>query len=463
MKQYFKISIILCVFLNIFYSNGQQINALRSLDDNEALAVDTTDWKIHRVIKDIKLKKDNLNPSVSFGGEIKEQMRSYKNMSFGDVKPGARDHDIYLQERYMIHADLRLNKNLRFFGQLHSNHIWGKDNISPEVDHDNLGVMQAFIDLNFNIHNPIVFRLGRQDLSFGSERMIGTRDGPSIRQTFDGARITVGLQKATGDFLVAQPVSYRFGVFDNKRNKSVLIYASYWTIPVANHSLIDFYYIGNSLKNLMFAGDTATETRHSVGLRFSNSVSPLYYDAEVIYQFGNFGTNTIMAWQISSIIGYRWNELSLKPRIQFKEGVISGDKQSGDGIINNFRPISARPPVNDLLPAGPSNIVVISPEAEITVFKGMTFALRYLAVWRLNRNDGMYSGDVKTMTRIADAPGLQLGKFIASGFVAQFAYVVNKHFTITAYGGHFFAGEYIINTGKGENNSSFSSILSYKF
>lgn len=125
---------------------GQQINSLRSLDNNKALAEDTTDWKINRVIKNLQFRQYG-NTILSFGGEVREQLRYYSNMSFGDVKTGTNDHDVFLLQRYMIHADFRLNKNLRLFGQLNSNHVWGKDNISPEVDRDDLGVMQAFVDL----------------------------------------------------------------------------------------------------------------------------------------------------------------------------------------------------------------------------------------------------------------------------------------------------------------------------
>lgn len=292
---------------------------------------------------------------------------------------------------------------------------------------------------------------------------MGVRDGPSIRQVFDGVRFSVQLRKARGDFFIIQPVSYQYKVFDNIRNKNTLIYSSYWTIPVSNNNILDIYYFGNKLENFKFGNDTADESRNSLGLRFSNNINAFYYDAEITYQFGKFGVNKIVAYQIGAIAGYRWPELNLRPRVQFRESIMSENRLEAGGIINTFRPVSARPPVNDMVPVGPANIIVISPEGEITIYKGMTLVLRYLATWRLSEHDGIYSGDAKIMIRKPDEPGNNQGKLITKGMVAEIAYNINKHLNLVISGGHFIAGEYIVNTGKGEPISAFSLRTTYKF
>lgn len=463
MKQYLKTGIIIYLICISSLLKGQQIGDLRYLDNNKALAEDTTDCKIIRSIKEIGLTKNHVYSSLSIGGELREQFRYFGNMNFGDVRPGTMDHDIYLYHRFLLHADLRLNKNFRLFGQLNSNHITGKDNITPEIDRDDLGLMQAFIDFQFNMPKTIQLRFGRQELSFGSERILGTRSGPNIRQSFDGARITLVLKKVKGDFFVVQPVSYKIKVFDNIRDKSSLVYSSYWTVPVMKRSVLDLYYFGAQLKKLSFANDTATENRHSIGMRFSNNISSLYYDAEFVYQFGNFGINQIRAWQISSHIGYRWTELSFKPRVQLREVVISGDKIANDGFINTFRAISARPPINDMVQCGPANVILISPEAQISISNKVTLSLIYYQAYRYSKNDGLYTPDVKVMTRKADETGVNNGKLITKGAVLQTAYIMNKHFSITLALGYFKPGIYINNIGKGENLEALSLNASYKF
>jgi hypothetical protein len=75
----------------------------------------------------------------------------------------------------------------------------------------------------------------------------------------------------------------------------------------------------------------------------------------------------------------------------------------------------------------------------------------------------MYTMDVKTLARKADDANNTLGKSIAKGVVGEFNYVINQHFSLALVGGHFFAGNYIINTGKGENNTACSFRFIYKF
>jgi hypothetical protein len=177
------------------FAQQSQIGTLRPLDDNHALAADSADWKVHRIIKELPLDKKESGTLLSIGGEIREQIRLYNHVNFGDVDSGISDQDFYLQQRYLLHVNLRANRFLRFFTQFNSCFATGKNVINPQVDVDELGIMQAFVDLNARLPFPVQLRLGRQEFFFGQERILGVRDGPTVRQTFDGARLTLGLKK----------------------------------------------------------------------------------------------------------------------------------------------------------------------------------------------------------------------------------------------------------------------------
>ena len=127
---------------------AQDINNLRPLDNNQALRADTSDWKPHRVIKNMRLSAKNPAINLSLGGEIREQVRYYNRVNYGDVDSGTPNTDLFLMQRYMLHANLQLGKHIRFFSQLVSGMVNGKNTIL-EVDKDLLGVLQAFADLKF--------------------------------------------------------------------------------------------------------------------------------------------------------------------------------------------------------------------------------------------------------------------------------------------------------------------------
>ncbi|MCU0407561.1 MAG: alginate export family protein [Bacteroidales bacterium] len=441
-----------------FEAGGQGINnILRSLDDNHLLATDTTDWKVFRKIKEIPLTRKNDPVLISLGGELREQLRLYNHLNYGDADP---DKDVYLLQRYLAHADLSVSRNLRFFSQLNSTHVSWKNSVGLN-DRDYLGVMQLFTDFSIpELHSRL--RFGRQELFFGAERILGTRDGPNNRQTYDGLRYTLNLPKATGDFLIVHPVAFKPGFFDNSGMKSFLIVSGYWTLFPKNKRTLEVYYFGTNRKVPSEGAYAETETRHSFGARGNQTTGSVYYDVEATLQLGSREENNIYGWHMTSIVGHKWKNSHLLPKLQLKGAVYSGNKDSTDNQINTFYPISAKPPVNDMLPVGPSNIFLLVPEGEIKA-KNLTIMLRYFLIWRVRRTDGLYSIDLERMVRPPDKPGEDNGHYTAGGPVAEINYTANKHFSVSVQSGYFVPGVYVKSTGAGKDLQSMILKVYYRF
>ncbi len=442
--------------------SAQDIDNLRPLDNNQALRADTSDWKPHRVIKNMQLSAKNPDINLSLGGEIREQVRYYNRMNYGDVDSGTPNTDLFLMQRYMLHANLQLGKHIRFFSQLVSGMVNGKNTIL-QVDKDVLGVLQAFADLNFSAPFPMQFRLGRQELSFGADRMLGVRDGRVLRQSYDGLRYTLSLKKITGDLFVVYPVQYDFGSFDNSTNTGNLIYSAYWTMPLSRNTMLDLYYFGNNRKDVLIGNDIADEDRHSFGLRLSRSKGPFLYDAEAVWQTGFYDNLAIRAWQLLGTVGYRWQDTRLKPRLGVRIFAASGDRDSTDGQLNLFRPVSARSPLHDLVPMGAANVALLSLEGDIMLTRKTQFNLRYYTLRRVSGNDGLYASDMAFMTREPDRNGVENGLKIATGIVTEIIHKAGKHFEIILYGGYFRPGEYLKNTGQGMNMGIMALKATYRF
>jgi hypothetical protein len=458
-----EIIILLLLFSWNMLAQPQDISILRYQDNNQALASDTNDIPFHRKIKMIPLAKDNSDSYLSFGGEIRGQVRGSDKINFGDVKAGAADHELFFVQRYMLHMDVQANKHFRVFAQITSNHIQNKKEPAREIERDDLDIMQAFVELRFDPGLPLCLRLGRQDLLVGSERMIGTREGPSIRQSFDGARFSFTSPTFKSDFFIVRPVITEFGIFDDAPNPAELDYGAYSNYMVAKNRFMDIYYLGAHRNNALYANDTANENRHSLGVRYCMNGSPFFLDAEATYQFGKFGDQSIHAWQVSSFLGYQWSSLLLKPQLRFAEFIFSGDQHALDGRINTFRPIAAKPPAGDLLSIGPANAIIISPDAEITLPNHLSFNLRYQAAWRFSTRDGLYTPNVKVMYRDLDSPGEYNRKFYLQGITVEINYLINKHFSFNCTAGYFMPEAYAMNTGQGNDLKALSTKVSYKF
>jgi hypothetical protein len=67
------------------------------------------------------------------------------------------------------------------------------------------------------------------------------------------------------------------------------------------------------------------------------------------------------------------------------------------------------------------------------------------------------------MLRETDEPGKELGKAISQGPALELMYTPNKHVAVWIYYGYLIAGEYIHNTGEGNNMQAFSFRAAYKF
>lgn len=462
MKKFiFLIINIICIISPYSMLMGQYINYnLRTLDNNSAISADSTEMSFYRNIKQIPLSKKSNSPKLSLGGEIREQIRSFNPINWGDVPEGQNENDTYLNQRYMLHADLILNKTFRVFTQLNSNLTLGKD-LATGIDRDDLGIMQGFLEINFKPAH-MSFRAGRQELSYGAERMISTRDGPNVRQHFDGLRYLIHLKRITADFLVVRPVTYNIGVFDNSTNKNNLVYGTYVSTVLKKDNVLDLYYLRNDLKAMHVYTDTVNESRNSFGARLSKSKGSFFYDLETTWQTGTYGNSKLSAFHITSILGYRWNN-PLNLRFQIKGAVYSGNADSTGEEYHYFRPVSARPPVTVMAPIGPANIILFAPESEIKVMENVGLVFRYFAVWRYSKNDGIYNTSMNRMMREADEPGNIKGTFITSGANAQIDYYVNRHLILSVSPGYFAAKEYISNTGAGKDNKVLFATAWYRF
>jgi hypothetical protein len=457
--------IFLLIALGTYLSplSAQDMNYnLRSLDNNAALRADTNDHKINRAIKNIPLSATNPYTNLSIGGEIREQLRMYQHVNYGDVDSGVNDNDVYLLQRYLLHADLHLGRHLRFFGQLNSNHATAKNTVA-HIDRDVIGVLQAFADINTWGRIPMRLRMGRQELSYGVERILGTRDGANVRQSFDGLRYTLTFKKSVADFFVVYPMYYDFGYFDNSTNKDIVIYSGLWSIPVNRFGTLELYFIGNDRKMAYCRNDSAKENRQSFGIRLNKYSGIFYYDAEAIGQTGIYGNSPIRAWQLSAVAGLRWRDLRMEPRVQVRVAGASGDLDSTDRKMNLFRPIATRSPINDLIPVGFANIGVFTVEGEIKIVRGLHFGLGYYAVRRLSPNDGSYTSDVTHMVREPDNNGIEKGIHVAKGVVSEFNYAASKHCSILLLMGYFVPGNYVSCTGEGKTQSAASLKVTYRF
>src|SRR4029077_9395494 len=165
-------------------------------------------------IQFIPLSAEGEDRFLSLGFWIRERGEYVSNPNWSNTSHG----NAYLMQRYFLHADLHLDDRFRFFGELASSLINGRNGgPRPGVDEETIYVHQGFFDLGLwnSGHDSLTLRAGRQEAALGSENLVSTRDGRNIRRSLDGARRTWVKGEWTVDLLALRPVLDNIGYFDD--------------------------------------------------------------------------------------------------------------------------------------------------------------------------------------------------------------------------------------------------------
>jgi hypothetical protein len=425
--------------------NTVSFKPLRYDEDYSTLKVDSnSNWYQH--LKKVSLP-GNENSYLSFGGDIRYQYFSVQNEDWGDA---GTDHDSYLLSRFLLHADIHAGRHFRTFVQLQSSLANGKSGTSP-LDENPLELHQAFFDINIApLHkNKITLRLGRQELAYGSQRLVSVREGPNNRQSFDGLKALLVSGNHKADLFFSHHVKAKKDLFDDGFNKDSKFWGMYLTkkaFPFLGN--VDFYYLGLWKRNTQFDDGEGKELRHSFGSRIWSNQQPFKYDIEAVYQAGQFAAKDISAWTLSFNAAYKFTAPSLKPEIGLKTELISGDASYGDDKLGTFNPLFPRGGYFGLASLiGPANLFDIHPSLVLELHKKLQLNVDYDIFWRYSINDGIYTPGVSLIyTGKANRH-----KFIGRQLSADLVYAPNKHVYWRGEFTWFDAGDYLKNAGTGRD------------
>ena len=388
------------------------------------------------------------NVYLSVGGDVRFQYLYFKNPAWGDA---AEDEEGYLLTRFLAHADLHTGKLARIFLQLQSSLVKGKI-ANTAVEENPLDLHQAFVDINLisKQNKRSLFRIGRQELLYGSQRLISVRELPNSRQSFDAVKFIVGFNKLSVDLFYGNYVAAAKGILDDPFfNHRVKLWGGYFTFSeFAAVQNIDLYYLGLWKQQATFDDGTAAELRHSIGTRIWNTKNAFKYDVEAVGQWGNFGNVKISAWTLSFNNSYQFSGSLLKPTVGFKTELVSGNKAYHDTHLQTFNPMFPRGAYFGLAAfIGPANLFDLHPSVALQLEKRLTLSFDCDMFWRYSRADGLYAPNVSLIYSGKNVEE----KFIGNQYATDLVYVPSKFLYFRAELTWFVAGEFLKAAGSGKN------------
>jgi len=455
MKTFFRLLLLLVFFFNANAQQNPVFQKLRYDDDVTYLKDSARNW--YEKIKYIPLGKND-KYYANIGGEAKLQYTYTVNDKWGD---DSDEGDGYLLSRYLLHADVHLGI-FRTFVELQSSLANSKTDPSP-VDENQLDFHQFFLDINFikKENQQLTLRSGRQEMLYGSQRLIAVREGPNSRLAFDAVKLFYQNNNWQTDAFYTHPIANKPGTFNDSFNENAQFWGSYTVInKVPFIQNIDFYYLGLWKNRAVFDDVTGEENRQSIGTRIWKNKGNWKYDIEGLYQFGNINEKTISAWTLSSFACYTFENVKFSPEIGLKTEIISGDKNAGDNRLETFNPLYPRGAYFGLVALiGPSNLIDIHPSVILTLTQKLSLGFDYDIFWRQTLSDGLYAPNMQLLYSGKDTTE----RFIGSQLISNLDYTANDFLSFTLETGWFDAGSFLKEVGTGKDYFYAALTAQFKF
>ena len=202
-------------------------------DRSYKLLSEDEDWSF---LKDPTLREDLWDPIkyvplggrdgwyLTIGGEGREVWEQIGNDNWGQ-QPYMNG---YFNQRYMLHFDAHFGKHVRTFVELKSALNAFRIGGPRPIDEKKMDFQAAFLELGTSGDRKYIkLRVGRQELYYGSGRLIDVREGPNSRLSFDGFEIKAKADAWSIDAFAMRPDLDNFGFFDNYPNHAIGFWGVY--------------------------------------------------------------------------------------------------------------------------------------------------------------------------------------------------------------------------------------------
>lgn len=393
--------------------------------------------------------------------EIRQRYETGSHPEFGE---GKATRGGYLLQRYMPSLTLDVDDWLTSTVQFKSARVGYREGGARPIDRDEFDLHQAFAEWNRPDGADGRFRLkvGRQELVFGAARLVGNREGPNVRQSFDAVRASHEMPGRRIDVFYSRPVSSDPGVFDDHPEDGNRLFGVYSVfdadfLPGTGH--MDAYYLGSSRQALKLEQGTANDQRHSFGVRLWGSDGRWDYNDEFIYQTGSFGSDAVQAWTAATVTGYTFANWPTEPRLGLSVNAASGDSHAGDHTVGTFNALYPRGSYfGEIALIGPANLIDVHPSLDFKLTRGLTLTLDADFFWRQQTGDGVY-GPGLNLIRGASGSG---EREVGWQWSPSLQWAANPNTTLFASYSRFHPGRFLQATGAAQPVDLFTTWINFK-
>jgi hypothetical protein len=303
---------------------------------------------------------------VKVGGEYRLRFENREPTNFNQAGPTDR----FVLQRTRINFDGKFENGVGFFAEIQDSRTWGNETSTL--------TQMSFIDLHqgyFTFGKDVKWKLGRQELVYGKQRLLGATGWSNIGRSFDAVKTSVPFFGRELDVFYAK-------VSENATT----------TVQGDNVDLAGLYFKGEGFEPyLLNKNDLNLQSnRSTLGARLFGDLAGGKFDLEGMYQTGGIGAKTIAAYAGAVNFAYPVMAGAL---LNVEMNYASGDDNAADNTVKTFDQLY---PTNhgkyglaDIV--GFQNLLSYRAEVQLNVFEKSQLMLGVVLLNKAEANDFVYS------------------------------------------------------------------------
>lgn len=306
----------------------------------------------------------------------------------------------------------------------------------------------AFTDLGRDGQGPVLLRVGRQELAYGDERVVGAANWGNVARAFDAAKLVLRRGPWQLDLVSAAVVVPQVrGLSHHLPGNNLHFAYGRWKGPLPGLTVEPYFLwrvgqgTGDALQGIL------RQDRRVAGVRVAGRPAARWdYTTEWLMQRGEatgraFGPESIHAFAQHTVVRRAFDHPAWKPRLLAEFNYASGDATPGDGRAGTFDQLYPTPHEKYGLAdqVGWQNVQHVSGGVELTPRPHLL--LRFLAHdWHLAQaRDGLYAaGGALVFRDLSGRSGRHIGEEV--DLIAQYNWRV--HYVGGGFG-HLFPGAFL--------------------
>jgi hypothetical protein len=370
----------------------------------------------------------------------------------GDTLYQANIGDGLLLNRLYPSIEVRPRNYFRVFAEGQDSRGWGADPRYPHgAFYDRFDLRQGYVTLGDDAKGLWDVKLGRQELVYGYERILGVNRWVNIPRTWDAARLSFHRNGNRADIFAASEVHVARTDFNQHEDGFNLhgIYASLGNIAGIRHHTFEPHVLWRTRPRAIDErGNRGDSDIWTSGIRlFSTRPTGINYEMNFDFQTGHFVKDAHRAFMGMWQVTYS-PDVKLKPRFLGEYTYATGDDRIGDGRAQTFDQLFPRAHriwgIADHI--GGRNIRIVQTGVTLRPERRVQLVVDHLFFWLANRNDGLYRQNGVQI--IAPIPGGAKSVFAGNELDVQFVYRFAANIQYGAGFAHLWYGGFIREAGR---------------